>query len=94
MDGVALFDLMTLSANERASEQVRAIASLKLEELRSWLAAALNTVTDEEERAHLSFAVSQIVRFQKDPKRIELTAPADPPDGPPIGTDDDWDSWD
>jgi uncharacterized protein DUF4953/uncharacterized protein DUF5117 len=94
MDGIALFDLMTLSANERASEQVRAIASLKLEELRSWLAAALNTVTDEEERAHLSFAVSQIVQFHKDPKRIELTAPADPPDGPPIGTDDDWDSWD
>jgi len=92
-DGVVLYDLMTLAANERASEQVRAIASLKLEALRGWLATALNGVT-EEERAHLSFAVSQIVQFQKDPKKMELAAPAEPPDGPPIGTDDDWGPWD
>jgi len=92
-DGVVLYDLMTLAANERASEQVRAIASLKLEALRGWLSAALNGVT-EEERAHLSFAVSQIVQFQKDPKKMELAAPAEPPDGPPIGTDDDWGPWD
>jgi len=89
-DGVVLYDLMTLSANERTSEQVRAIASLKLEELRGWLATALNSAP-EEARAHLSYAVSQIVQFQKDPKKMELIAPAEPPDGPPIGTDDDWD---
>jgi Met-zincin/Domain of unknown function (DUF5117) len=93
-DGVVLYDLMTLSANERASDQVRAIASLKLEELRSWLATALSGATEEEERAHLSLAVSQIVQFQKDPKQITVPAPAEPPDGPPIGTDDDWDGWD
>ena len=93
-DGVVLYDLMTLSANDRAFQQVRAIAGLKLEELRSWLTTALNGVREEEERAHLSSAVSQIVQFQKDPKKMELAAPAEPPDGPPIGTDDDWDGWD
>jgi Met-zincin/Domain of unknown function (DUF5117) len=93
-DRVALYDLMSLSANERASDQVRAIASLKLEELRGWLAAAQSSVRDEEERAHISFAVSQIVQFQKDPKQVSVTPPADPPDGPPIGTDDDGDGWD
>jgi len=25
---------------------------------------------------------------------MELMAPAEPPDGPPIGTEDDWDGWD
>jgi hypothetical protein len=95
-DGVVLFDLMAMSANEHASEQVRAIASLKLEELRGWLVGTLNSVsvTDEEERAQFSHAVSQIVQFQKDPKQISVTNPAEPPDGPPIGTDDDWDGWD
>jgi hypothetical protein len=25
---------------------------------------------------------------------MELTPPAEPPDGPPIGTDGDWEGWD
>jgi hypothetical protein len=92
-DGVVLYDLMALSANERTSEQVRAIASLKLGQLREWLATALKGAP-EEERAHLSHAVSQIEQFQKDPKQITVPVPVEPPDGPPIGTDDDWDGWD
>jgi hypothetical protein len=93
-DGVVLYDLMTLSANEHASHQVRSIATLKLEELRTWLAATHGSITDEEERAHLFSAASQIVQFQKDPKQITVPTPAEPPDGPPIGTDDDWEGWD
>jgi uncharacterized protein DUF4953/uncharacterized protein DUF5117 len=87
-DGVVLYDLMALSANERASGQVRAIASLKLEELRAWLAAEQASLKDEEERAHFFFAASQIAQFQRDPKKMEFLAPAEPPDGPPIGADD------
>ena len=92
VDGVVLYDLMTLGANERASNQVRAIALLKLEELRGWLAAEEASTRDEGERAHFHFAASQIAQFQKDPKKVELTPPADPPDGPPIGADEDF--WD
>jgi len=93
-DRVVLYDLMALSANEQASVQVRAIAALKLEQLRDWLATDQSGAKDEEERAHLFAAVSQIVQFQKDPKQISVAPPAEPPDGPPIGTDDDRDSWD
>ena len=93
VDGVVLYDLMALSANERASDQVRAVASLKLEELRTWLAAEQASTKDEEERAHFFFAASQIAQFQKDPKKMEFLAPAEPPDGPPIGADDDGDFW-
>ena len=94
IDSVVLYDLMALSANERASDQVRAVAALKLEELRAWMAASSNSGMHEEERAHFFLANSQIVQFQKDPKVISVVAPAEPPEGPPIGTDDDWDGWD
>jgi len=73
---------------------VRAIAALKLERLRDWLATIQSAAKDEDEQAHLFAAMSQIVQFQKDPKQISLAPPAEPPDGPPIGTDDDWDGWD
>jgi hypothetical protein len=92
-DGVVLYDLMALSANERASSQVRAIASLKLEELRAWLAAEQASLKDEEERAHFFFAALQIAQFQRDPKMMEFLAPAEPPDGPPLGGGDG-DFWD
>jgi len=93
IDDVALYDLMALGANERASEEVRAIASLKLEELRAWLAAEQGSTKDEAERAHFFFAASQIAQFQKDPKKMESLIPAEPPDGPPIGGDEDGDAW-
>ena len=93
VDNVALFDLMSLSANPRASEQARAIAALKLEELRAWLAATPAPASEPSEQAHRTFAAAQIAQFQKDPKQIDLTPPSEPPDGPPIGSDEDagWD---
>jgi hypothetical protein len=89
VDNVALFDLMSLAANSRASEQVRAIATMKLEELRASLLAAPASASDPAEQAHRSFAVAQIVQFHKDPKQIDLTLPGEPPDGPPIGSDEE-----
>ena len=94
IDRVVLYDLMALSANEHASDQVRAIAALKLEQLRDWLVTNQSAAKDEEERAHLFAAMSQIVQFQKDPKQISVVPPAEPPDGPPIGMGDDWEDWD
>jgi len=92
VDNAVLYDLMSLAANQHASGQVRAIAALKLEELRTWLSAAQSSAATEEEKAHLFFAASQIAAFQKNPKEIPLAAPLEPPDGPPIGSGDDF-SW-
>jgi hypothetical protein len=91
VDNVALVDLMSLAASPRASQQVRAIAAMKLEELRASLAASSAPANDPAEHAHRSFAAAQIEQFQKDPKQIDLTPPAEPPDGPPIGSDEDED---
>jgi hypothetical protein len=94
VDGVVLYDLMALSANEHAPDQVRAITSLKLEDLKVWLKASHGSTRDQAQRAHFFFAATQIAQFQKDSKKIDMTPPAEPPDGPPIGTDDDWEGWD
>jgi hypothetical protein len=84
---VVLADLMTLAANERASNQVRAIASLKLEQLRTWLASPRRLAANENRRAFLLYSLEQIKRFQEDPRKLNLTPPQSPPDGQPIGMD-------
>src|SRR5882672_8254741 len=93
VDDVALYDLMTLAANERASDEVRATTALELHTLKVWLDSASGG-QKEIEGAHFFFASRQIEQFEKDPKRLDLTPPAEPPDGPPIGTvgesADDW----
>ena len=85
IDQIALFDLMNLSRNERASPQTRALATAELVALKAWVAGAAGRTRDPSERAHLAYAELQIAEFQKDPKLLALP-PATPPDGPPIGS--------
>jgi hypothetical protein len=82
---------MALAANEKASEEVRGIAYMKLMELKSWFSAPLGSRHEFLNPAHVAFATWQIEQFEKDPKKMDLAPPAEPPDGPPIGADDDWD---
>jgi hypothetical protein len=79
---VVLYRLMLLAQNVQASEQARAIAYTKLDDLRRWLLS--RQTTDTGERAHSFYAAAQIKRFEDDPKVITVTKPADPPDGSPI----------
>jgi hypothetical protein len=78
---------MSLAAGERASNQARAIASWKLEQLKTWLTSQSRLAVDDNRRAFLFYSIAQIKRFQDDPKKINLTAPQTPPDGQPIGMD-------
>lgn len=87
VDSVVLDHLMTLAADEHASAAVRAIASLKLDELKKWLSSQ-TPVKDETTRAQFFFAQTQIDHFQKNPGEIHVSTPAPPPDGDPIGSDD------
>ncbi len=84
---VVLVDLMSLASGERAQNQVRAVAELKLEELKGWLIEERGIARDENQKAFLFYATNQIKRFQEDPKKMNLTRAADPPDGQPIGMD-------
>jgi hypothetical protein len=89
VDDVVLYDLLSLAMNEHATTQVRAVAWREAQQLKAWL--KLNQATGEaSQQAHLAYAAAQIEQFQKDPKKLGLTPPAEPPDGPPIGDDEDF----
>lgn len=79
---VVLYRVMALAQSTQASEQARAIAYLKLDDLRKWALARQNA--DAAERAHMLYAAAQIKRFEDNPKEIPVVKPVDPPDGSPI----------
>jgi hypothetical protein len=78
---------MSLAADEHASSQVRAVALLKLDELKKWLTSQENSLKDVSTRAEFFFAKNQIDHFEKNPAEVHGTAPATPPAGDPIGSD-------
>ncbi len=90
VDNVALYDLMVLAGDAQAAVQVRAVASIELDRLKQRLAAAATHRTGLRFARTLFFGAAQIEQFQKDPAKLTLTAPSEPPDGPPIGADDDF----
>src|SRR5256884_740467 len=56
VNAVVLNELMSLAANERASNEVRAIAEFRLEILRNWLRQQVDLTRDENEKAFLLYA--------------------------------------
>jgi len=85
VDNVVLFNLMSLAANDQASDEVRAIASLELHQLKGWISANYPPGTESANSAHFFYAAQQIEQFEKDPKHITVPPPPPPPDGSPIG---------
>src|SRR5271168_3522337 len=87
VDNIALYDLMVLAGNEQAADEVRAIASLELHQLKDWLTAQIAAAPGMNfpGRAHLFYAAQQVEQFEKDPKHVTVPPPPPPPDGSPIG---------
>ena len=85
IDDVVLYRLLSLAANDAASEQARAIAFAKLDDLRKFVGERKSP--DGLQQAHFRFAAHQIEYFLRNPKEIRVTKPADAPDGSPIGED-------
>jgi hypothetical protein len=91
---VVMYTLMSLGSSDRTTPQVRAIATLKLSELRSWLATESKSAKDQDQRAQYLFAVSEIERYLQDPKKVSLPRAVETPPGQPIGDfgfECDWD---
>jgi hypothetical protein len=93
VDSVVLYDLLGLATNERATNEVRAVASLEADQLKGWLRTRKGSASDPAQKAHLAYAAAQVEQFQKDPKKLDLASPSEPPDGPPIGDDQDFAGW-
>jgi hypothetical protein len=87
VNAVVLSHLMSLAADEHASSQVRAVALLKLDGLKKWLASQENLLKDVPTRAEFFFAKNQIDHFEKNPADVHITTAAMPPAGDPIGSD-------
>lgn len=93
VNGVVLNHLMGLSANQEAPAQVRAIVTLKLDELTQWLEENVKTLPDAKQKAHFAYALRQLDTFEDDPKELTLPKPLTPPPGQPIGSGEigcDW----
>ena len=84
VDDVVLDHMFALAANERTTAEVRAVAAMKLEELRKWLALQ-TAVKGAAQRAHISYAAARIAEFQKNPKDWKPQATVEVPEGQPIG---------
>lgn len=88
VENVMLYHLIHLAVNEQAASYVRAVAMMKLDELKTWLNKRIEAVKDRTQRTHYFSALSQIRLFQKDPEAVKLTAPFAPPKSvhnPPLG---------
>ncbi|MCB9508904.1 MAG: zinc-dependent metalloprotease [Deferribacteres bacterium] len=87
VDQAILTHLMALVADENAANQVRAVAHLKIQQLRTWLQSASRDEKNPNRKAHLQFAAAQVQLFQQNPAEFVRTLPQRPPDGSPIGMD-------
>lgn len=83
---VVLSKLMEVAVDENTSPQVRAIAWLKIDELKHWLKKQVESTEDESQKAHYFYTTGEIERFQEDPTRFRFIEPLSPPPGAPIGS--------
>jgi Met-zincin len=79
-------NLIKLGLNENASSEAKAIAILKLNELKSWL--MIKVAADEPWRAHYDYLLNQINSFQSNPTEFKQDDLVPPPPGQPIGSCD------
>ncbi|MEO8168789.1 MAG: zinc-dependent metalloprotease, partial [bacterium] len=85
VDYMVLYNIISLALNDRAPQQVRGIAMLKINELKAKLARMQNSKNEVSQHAHILFGLNLIKRYEDNPKDLKLPVPADPPPGSPIG---------
>lgn len=80
-----LINLMVLAVHKDASQQVKGIANLELDKIKSWLNGKVKSTNDEDWKAHYAYCLSQIDRFEKNPNEFKIEVLLDAPPGQPIG---------
>lgn len=82
-------NLIKLALHSDASAQARAVALLKVDQLKNWLTEKQKTDLSEGWRAHYSFEAMLISHFKDDPKQYQAENLVQPPPGQPIGQSDE-----
>jgi hypothetical protein len=85
---VLLHNLIKLATHANASDIVKGIAYLKLEQLKGWVMAKSKTTGDESWKAHYLFTLSRIENFQENPDEYKPDVMLNAPPGQPIGLDE------
>lgn len=84
----ALFsNLARLALHKDASVATRAIAHLKIDQLKGWLST--RTTADEEWKAYYAYLTKLAIKFQEDPDEYKQENLLSPPPGQPIGMTED-----
>ena len=81
---LVLDHLIELTATEATAEQVRALATLELTQLKEKSDQAISQ-GDDAWRAHHQFALARIRQFENNPDEVKVPDPLPAPDGSPIG---------
>lgn len=85
-----LNNLIKLSSNTNGSAQARAIASLKIDQLKIWLTEKVKSTTSENWKAHYAYELQTINAFRDNPEKYEAENLLAAPPGQPIGQEDEF----
>lgn len=84
--------LINLAADKDASPEVRAVASMQLNQVRGMIAAKTAAATSDDARAHWLAIADDITRYRDKGEVPVLSTMLRPPPGDPFG-DEPWDWW-
>lgn len=90
----AVNNLIGLCSDNNASAQARAIALLKIDQLKNWLAEKSKTTASESWKAHYAYLVNTLQAYREHPGKFEVEKFVPAPPGQPIGMDMEPCSWD
>lgn len=85
IDYALFINLAKLAIHKDAAATTRAIARMKLDQLKGWLLSRVPLTQDEEWKAFYGYLASQIAQFQDDPEEYKQENLLAPPPGQPIG---------
>ncbi len=85
IDNALFVNLTKLALNKEASAPTKAIAILKLNQLKAWLNQRAGVTADEEWKAFYSYLAGQVAKVQDDPEGYKQENLMAAPPGMPIG---------
>lgn len=87
VQNVVLQQLFRLAQNNLAPVQVKAMAHLKINEIKEWLEQRQGKNADEMQQAQIHFLLKEIQRFESNPEEFKTGKILKAPAGSPIGQD-------
>ncbi len=88
VNNVLLNKLMDLATDKDAPAQVRSVATLKIDQLNTWISNRMKSETSEDWKAHYAYSMNQIRKFHENPAEFKKETFLLPPPGQPIGQEE------